>query len=1509
MALDNPERPQLLREARQPARLLALKEALGAGGPQGWRPNRLILINYWLFDYEIFHFVQGRLLLRGANGSGKTTVLVSAITLVLDAEKRRERLDPFGGQGRGLAYYLVGDPEAGPDSEFYFENRTGYVALEFEHARTGEYCTIGLGLRTSRSRVDQSVDLWGFVVTDGRRVGLDFDLVDPAGQPLAPRQLDELLGSGGRVVERASDYRELVNRYLFGFPRVEQYEFLLELLHQLRSPKLNRDIKPSVLCELLTDSLPALPGGLLDQVTRVIRDIDECMESLEETRRQLQAVEELNSRYGAYRNQVAQLAAVDYHTALGEYQAAATRFEAASAALTRAEEALAQHSARLEALQLEIGQLRSRKAALEQHEALKGLEALRWLEGQLDRAREAQRLAAQQAERSANELQTFVARLQAHEQEWRDHLNQLRGHTRQARHQAVEAAWAAAAQTLEGLLRAIDERQEVSPAGQRLAALPKVASVLSELGAARRQALEAALEALREVRRRQEQYREAKLIEDREREVLFERGREAQRCREALEAAKEEADRALGGWLEGADGVDVRTEEREAALEAIARYPADGPELSKLVAPLRPAFDRAAGRIAARLREAELGRERLAVRRDEVGCALQQWEGKEEAEPPRSQGQEQARRLLAEAGVPFLPLFAACELREGLGEQVAGRLEQALAEAGLLDALVVPREYADRVAGLLGESGLADRWLAPGTSSIVGAGDAPGNGGTSGDGKVLTLWDVLAPQPALRDDPQWEATVEEALRSVAWHPDTLPSVSRHFPGNTSDYPLVVGPAGFRAGPLWGSAEPRSAPAYLGRDNRRRTRQAEVERLRAELRQLEQDLWEAEAAVDRLRGELATLEGKWRQGETLPAWQALYEAVHRRDLAEEAVREQQARLDGATRRVREAFGALEAARAVLVEATGPLPEARGRDEDGVRLLIHQTDRTVQDALSLDRESAHEERLAAACRRAAADQNQAAVRLEGDRAALKAAREQVAELEGQVSARRDLLARLGVSVEALLEELKRLEAALALAEKEEKELLTRVGSLGTELTHCRTRLQEAQALRDRAAEVEAEARQKLHEKLRAHPSLRTALGLFDSGPDGPARAAEDLLKLRRSAEARLRESVEESQRQAFRELTVALQSARITLVELPPILEGDRLHFKRRGLVLEPNEVESELKDEKARDELILQQRETELYEQIILKDAGNEIRNRLEMAYRWRDAINAILREHRLVGGERLTLQWRPKPADRVTNEDPGRLVELLQRDPETLTDAEFGELVEQFRRRVNEVRRRFSDPNNQVVFAKGLADALDYRKWFQFQLMSAMPGESLRQLSDTRFAAGSGGQKSLRMFIPLVAAAYARYQGAAQDAPRLIGLDEAFAGVDEANTREMFGLLGRLGFSWMMTSEKLWGDFPSLPAGSVYELVKWGNVVTPVWFVWDGRQLLSGEVGAGDGATPEEGTTSPGSLSAMDGAHAADGVAAADGSALAGGTASGNGRRRPGGSLLGDGRDRDEQGR
>ena len=37
-----------------------------------WRMNKLGFVNFWLYDWEEFPFSEGRLLLRGENGAGKS---------------------------------------------------------------------------------------------------------------------------------------------------------------------------------------------------------------------------------------------------------------------------------------------------------------------------------------------------------------------------------------------------------------------------------------------------------------------------------------------------------------------------------------------------------------------------------------------------------------------------------------------------------------------------------------------------------------------------------------------------------------------------------------------------------------------------------------------------------------------------------------------------------------------------------------------------------------------------------------------------------------------------------------------------------------------------------------------------------------------------------------------------------------------------------------------------------------------------------------------------------------------------------------------------------------------------------------------------------------------------------------------------------------------------------------------------------------------------------------------
>ena len=101
-----------------------------------WQISKVGLIDFWYYDEEEFDFLDGRMLLRGANGSGKSVTMQSFIPLLLDGNMRPERLDPFGSRARKMENYLL---EEGDERE----ERTGYLYMEFKRLESEEYLTLG----------------------------------------------------------------------------------------------------------------------------------------------------------------------------------------------------------------------------------------------------------------------------------------------------------------------------------------------------------------------------------------------------------------------------------------------------------------------------------------------------------------------------------------------------------------------------------------------------------------------------------------------------------------------------------------------------------------------------------------------------------------------------------------------------------------------------------------------------------------------------------------------------------------------------------------------------------------------------------------------------------------------------------------------------------------------------------------------------------------------------------------------------------------------------------------------------------------------------------------------------------------------------------------------------------------------------------------------------------------------------------------------------------------------
>ncbi len=165
-----------------------------------WKPLRAGLVDMFYYDAEEFRFHDGRLLLRGNNGTGKSKVLALTLPFLLDGELSPHRVEPDGDRQKRMEWnLLLGGKHPHPE-------RLGYTWLEFGRRHpdgTAEYRTLGCGLKAVKDR--GIVRHWFFVTT--RRVGADLSLVSETGVSLTREKLREAVDGHGIVYDRASDYR------------------------------------------------------------------------------------------------------------------------------------------------------------------------------------------------------------------------------------------------------------------------------------------------------------------------------------------------------------------------------------------------------------------------------------------------------------------------------------------------------------------------------------------------------------------------------------------------------------------------------------------------------------------------------------------------------------------------------------------------------------------------------------------------------------------------------------------------------------------------------------------------------------------------------------------------------------------------------------------------------------------------------------------------------------------------------------------------------------------------------------------------------------------------------------------------------------------------------------------------------------------------------------------------------------------------------------------------------
>jgi hypothetical protein len=356
-----------------------------------WQPLRSGFVNLYRYDNEEFHYENGRLLLRGNNGTGKSRVLALQLPFLLDGDVNPQRMEPDADPSKKVEWNLLMGR---------YPDRTGYTWIEFGRCVKdgGEhYFTLGCGLSAVEGQ--PGAHLWFFITT--QRIGKDLELVSPAGQVLGDGRLREKIGSAGQVFETAGPYRRAVNEALF---RLDEYRYasLVNLLIQLRRPQLTRQLDEYELSRALSEALPPVSPAVIANVAEAFRTLRSDRTQLDSSKAALAAVEQFLTVYRCYAQIAAKRRAGRVLAAHYEYEAGMKEILIAEAECDRSLNELARLKAEMRRLSVEEHALQAEITAFQKRPQTADAHTLEQAHREAtERRRDAECAAAELADASA----------------------------------------------------------------------------------------------------------------------------------------------------------------------------------------------------------------------------------------------------------------------------------------------------------------------------------------------------------------------------------------------------------------------------------------------------------------------------------------------------------------------------------------------------------------------------------------------------------------------------------------------------------------------------------------------------------------------------------------------------------------------------------------------------------------------------------------------------------------------------------------------------------------------------------------------------------------------------------------------------------------------------------------------------------------------------------------------------------------------------------------------------
>lgn len=1312
--------------------------------------HRFGLVDFWYYNNEEFYFGDGHMLLRGSNGSGKSVTLQSCIPLLLDGNRSSERIDTFGSRARKMDTYLIDE-----DSER--EDRIGYLYLEFKKEEQDRYITIGMGLH---ARKNKPLDTWYFVIEDNKRTNQDVFLIKN-NLTLTKRELRFCLGD--QVIEQQRAYMEKVNQVLFGFDTMEEYREAITLLLQIRQPKLGSDFKPTMLNEVLNQSLQPLSEDDLRPMSEAIANMDAIKDDLDMLKMNIQACETIAKEYRKYNYYMVYDKLDKYQREekkLKQYQQVVKEKEAYIITLQGKQQETSKH---LDEIERESAILLSERVSLANDD-------VRAKQEQLHRLLEQQSLLQQSLVKKGEKLEQL-------ESKWLDDKKQVkRQKDKQSEKQEACTELLASMQELSEDIHFHEHeamQREVKQAMQTEYNYSYIRRQLSEKLQVCDRGVQASYQLSTydgQLKVMQDDYQI--LLETKEKKE-YDLTNAIKQYQEMVDAYKEQ----YVVWNQENNVLKLNKEEIQGLFQYVIQYEdkQNYQVIQQIINDKR--FQKQDGLDSLR-REKQQDIRSVQRQIETLSRELLKWENQGEVAPLLREDSLKNRAILKDKHIDFIPFYTLIEFNDSVAQKVKNQMEEMLAKSGMLDAIVVHEKYRDI---LVQQEEGADAYL-------------------------FTSVDVRDIKPVLMENT---TSIEKIMSQLHIEAKSVFTWSRNY---------------YMYGYIEATLSGEEKAKYVGANEREAYRQKMILDLKKELDERREEYRNDKEILDCILYDIECLRKEY---ESFPGEEKLYEAFHVVKEAEQvlenitktSLQSKQNILDLKIKMKPVLMQMEQCATQLEVESKQHIFEQLKQNLQGYQMQlsalyeVHMEYRSIYQLLEIMQENLLN--MEVQIDELKYDQHQQSKRLEDN--------------VSEITMLKQSLEALGIAhIEKRLEEISSRLDEIKELEKQYREQLGKV--------------KEAYEVARDSIESEQEqvaGQEGIREQYEVILNQEIAYGFYQETLN-----IKELLEMKAEDHDKVMQQGRKVDLQGvFHANNANLQeyALSIRMVDTNAKVEdvGNRLLIEAK---LSGNQVNlfalvDSLEAMRQQQEDILKESDRSLFEDILINTISKKVRTKIRQSRNWVAKMNEYMDAMNTSSSLKLNLVWQANKADGDEQLHVSELVQLLERDATLLKQSDLERISKHFRSKIQAARYMLGREENTFSFHMIMKDVMDYRQWFSFTIMYQMGNMSKRELTNHRFATFSGGEKAMAMYIPMFSAVAAKFANGKSDAPSIIALDEAFAGVDENNIDTMFALIEKFEFDYLMNSQALWGDYPAVKALSIYELHRPQDApfVSVLHYYWNGK--------------------------------------------------------------------------